>query len=69
MHWAVLLQGGDLGHRDVAAVLGMGPGGAGQALAALWGPCSACLCSVWLCTELTSPGLCHIMHYVIIIKM
>lgn len=66
---AVLSLEGGLGHRDVAGVPGMGPGRAAQGLAALWGPCSACLCSVWLCTELTSPGLCHIVHYVIIIKM
>lgn len=35
LHWAVLLQGADLGHRDVAGVPGMGPGGFGR----VWLPC------------------------------
>lgn len=67
---AVLPPAGGVGGRGTW-LLFMGWGQEGQPGAGLAprGACSACPCSVWLCTELTSPGLYDIMHYVIIIKM
>lgn len=59
------LGGEDVGRRAG----GMGPGRAARGWAAPRGACSACPCVVWLRTELTSPGLCDVMHYVIITKM